>query len=192
MLEKIFQKAMGFLQQPKKAFDSEKKTEVMEGFIYMAVLSIVLAVLSGAMTLFSPISPGAFAIAAIVGIYIGGVVFSVIGGLWLHLWAYIFGAKKGLHQTLKTVFYAGTPNYLLGWIPFIGMIFGLWTLYLDWIGLQRLQAMPGDKAALAIIIAFIIPMIVAAILFMIGLALFSSYAGTLPQGMLPPGFEMPG
>jgi hypothetical protein len=188
MLSKIFDKAMVFLKQPAKAFDNEKKTEVMEAFIYMAVLSIVAAVLSGVVSLFSTLP--VFVLSVIVLGYIGSIVISVIIGLWLHLWAYIFGAKKGLHQTLKTVFYAGTPNYLLGWIPFIGIIFWLWTIYLNWIGLQRLQGLPGNKAAGAILIAFIIPAIIIGALVILGLALMSAYS-TFSPDMLPAGMEMP-
>ena len=96
----------------------------------------------------------------------------MIAGLWLHLWAYIFGAKKGLHQTLKTVFYGGTPSYLLGWIPFIAILFWLWSLYLQWIGLQKLHDMPGNKALLSILIAFILPLIILTILALLALSFF--------------------
>lgn len=184
MLNKLFQKAMGFLQQPKRAFDSEKGTELADGFVYLLVLSLVTAVLSGILSIFNPTIPGLFLV-AIVGAYVGGIIGAVIGGLWLHLWAYIFGAKKGLHQTLKANFYGGTPTYLLGWIPIINVLAGLWSIYLYWIGLQRLQSMPGDKAALSVVIAIIIPMLVFAALFMAGLALLSSMGGMDPNMMFP-------
>jgi hypothetical protein len=186
MLNKIFQKAMGFLQQPAKAFDAESKTEPMEAFVYMAVLSIVGAVLTGIVSLFSPLGGGFLVMTAILGAYIGGIVFSVISGLWLHLWAYIFGAKKGLNQTLKTVFYGGTPSYLLGWIPFIGILFFLWSLYLEWTGLQRLHGMPGDKAALSIVVAFVIPFVLLIVLAMVALSLLSPFLSQM--GGFPPGF----
>jgi hypothetical protein len=163
MLDKIFQKAMGFLQQPAKAFDNEKATDIMEAFKYMVVLFLVVSVLSAIVSL----NPLIF-----ITTYVFGIVFAVIAGLWLHLWAYIFGAKGGLHQTLKTVFYGGTPTYLLGWIPLINILTGLWFLYLGWVGLKRLQGMPGDRAAFSILIAFIIPMMIIGIIALTFLALF--------------------
>ena len=184
MLNKILQKAIGFLQQPAKAFDAEANTEPMEAFIYMALLSIVGAVLVGVVSLFNPLGGGLFAVVAIT--YIGGIVFSVISGLWLHLWAHIFGASRELNQTLKTVFYGGTPSYLLGWIPLIGMLFSLWSLYLEWTGLQRLQGMPRDKAAFSILVAFIIPFVVLVVLAMVALSLLGPLA--YQMGTLPPGF----
>jgi hypothetical protein len=155
MLNKIVEKAKGFLQRPEAAFSSEKTTDPMDGFIYMAVLSLVSAILAGAIVL-SPL--------AIVEAYIFGIVFIVIAGLWLHLWALIVGAKGGLKQTLKAVFYGGTPGYLLGWIPYIGILFSLWSLYLEWMGLKVLHEMSGDKAALSIVIAIVIPAIIALVL----------------------------
>ena len=126
MSNEIFQKAMGFLQQPTKAFEKEKKTDITSAFVYMAALAIIVAVLSGIVSLFTP-AAAPFVIFTIVGGYIGIIIGSVIIGLWLHLWAYIFGAKKGLNQTMKTVFYGGTPNYLLGWIPipYINILFSI-------------------------------------------------------------------
>ena len=178
---------MGFLQQPTKAFASEKKTELPEAFIYMAILSIVSAVLGGIIGLVF-VGP-LLGIVGIIGGYIGGLIFAVIGGLWLHLWAYIFGAKGGLNQTLKATFYGGTPSYLLGWIPAIGGLFGLWSLYLQWTGLKSLHGMEGSKAAFAMVITFIIPALIIVVLLMIGIALFTSMGGDL--GMMPPMFETP-
>lgn len=164
MLNKIIQKAMDFLQRPKKAYDKEKTTDVSDAFVYIIILYLVVAVLSAVVSL---VTEDAFlAGITLVSVYVGGIILSIIAGLWLHLWVYIFGAKKGLNQTLKTVFYAGTPSYLLGWIPipYISLVFWLWSLYLNWIGLQKLQGMKEDKVVYALLIAFVIPMILAWIL----------------------------
>jgi hypothetical protein len=180
MLNDIFQKAMGFLKQPAKAFEKESATDVTAAFKYMLVLMLVVAILSAAISLNA---------LAFVGIYVFGIFGSVIVGLWLHLWAYIFGAKKGLNQTLKTVFYGGTPNYLLGWIPIINILASLYAIYLYWVGLKGLQVMPGDKALFAILIAIIIPMI---ILVVMGLLLLAALAPILGgTGGLGPGFPLP-
>ncbi len=182
MLEKLFQKAMGFLQKPEAAFNKEKKTELMEGFIYLAILSIITAVLSGIVSL----SFGnTLVIPTIVSGYMFGIVGAVLGGLWLHLWAYIFGAKGKLEQTLKTMFYGGTPSYLLGWVPFVGILAGLWSIYLTWIGLQNLHGLKGDRAAFAVITAFIIPLLIFAAL---GIMLAMMFADTTQFTGLLPGF----
>ena len=190
MSDGIFQKAMGFLQQPTKAFDKEKKTDLTSAFTYMAVLAIIVAVLSGIVAIIMAPVLGVFVVATMVAAYIGVLIGNIIGGLWLHLWAYIFGAKKGLNQTLKTVFYAGTPNYLLGWIPIINWVFMLWGLFLDYVGLKTLHGMPGNRAALAVIIAIVIPVIIAALAAVYFISLFSSYGGFGGE-MFPPGMVLP-
>ncbi len=191
MLNEIFQKVMGFLQKPVKAFDAEKKTEPMEALIYVAIVSVVGAVMGGILTM-ATTANALMAGVAIIGAYVAGIVLVVISGLWLHLWAYIFGAKGGLNQTLKTVFYGGTPSYLLGWIPFIGILFFLWSLYLEWTGLQRLHGMPGDKAAFSIVVAFIIPLVVMAVLAMLALTFLVPFASQMEgfptSDFLPAGF----
>ncbi len=186
MLEGLFQKAVLFLKQPEKAFAAEKKTDVSQAFIYLAILSLVGAVLGGIVTAAMAL-PGAFALLLIPAGYLMGIIGAVIMGLWLHLWAYVFGAKGGLHETLKAAFYGGTPVYLLGWIPFIGFLFSLWSVYLQWLGLKGLQGMKGDKAAIAVIVAFVIPMAIAGLIALFALSMFAY----MPVNTLPPGMEMP-
>ncbi|MBN2043212.1 MAG: YIP1 family protein [Candidatus Aenigmarchaeota archaeon] len=180
-----FNKGMEFLKEPNKAFDSVKKVTIGEAFKYMLVMSVVVAVLNGIITtLLYSMVPAVFAaqmpmqlgpvvlISTIIMSYIGIIVVNLLWSLWLHLWVYILGARKGLEKTMKTVFYAGTPNYLLGWIPFINIVFGVWSLVLSGLGLMRLQEINGGKAALAIIIAIIIPVVILLSVFAFFIAAF--------------------
>ncbi len=180
-----FNKGMEFLKEPSKAFDSVKKVTIGEAFKYMLVMSIVVAVLSGITTtllyLMVPsmlasqlpmqIGPVFLVIMIITG-YIGIIVFNLLWSLWLHLWVYVLGARKGLEQTMKTIFYAGTPYYLLGWIPFINIAAGMYALVLSGLGLMRLQEVNGGKAVLAILIAIIIPGVIALSIFAFLMAAF--------------------
>lgn len=190
MSDGIFQKAMGFLQQPIKAFENEKKTDLTTAFTYMATLAIILVILSGVVSIITVPELGTAVLATIVMGYIGVLVGGVIVGLWVHLWAYIFGAKGGLNQTLKTIFYGGTPNYLLGWIPYIGPIFMIWDIILYYLGLKTLHGMPGDRAALTIIIAIVIPVIIITIAAAWLYLMLASYGG-LGGEMFSPGMELP-
>lgn len=166
---KYIYKASDFLKTPSKSFDSVKGEKLGEAFKFMLVVAIIFAVLNGIVaglmgTYTSMMLPGMGAVflpAVIIGGiiigYIGVVIFSTIWGLWLHLWAYIFGARKGLEQTMKVVYYGNSPTYLLGWIPLISIVFTLWSLVLEVIGLKELQEMEKIKAAIAVIIAIVIP-----------------------------------
>jgi hypothetical protein len=100
----------------------------------------------------------------------------VIGALWIHLWAMVVGAKNGLEQTMKSVFYGATPMYLLGWIPFVGILASLWGLVLVGIGLMRLQNLSSGRAILAILIAIVIPVVIA-------FSILAVFLGTLLMGL---------
>ena len=174
---KYIYKAIDFLKTPAKGFDSIKGEKLGEAFKFMLVVAIVLAVLNGIVsglmgTYVSTLFPGmegmlpVLIVGAIVGGYIGIIIFLTVWGLWLHLWAYIFGARKGFEQTMKSVYYGYSPAYLLGWIPVISIIFTVWSLVLQWMGLKKLQGLETGKAALAMIIAIIIPLVIAAAAFM--------------------------
>lgn len=166
MPNKTFKKPIEFLRHPKEAFDRERGTKLIGAFRYMALLLIIVSAFSAAFYLesLSHEEVSLFLEEDFPIMYLLGLVFTIAAGFWLHLWSYVFGAKKGVHQTLKAFFYGGTPYYLLGWIPFMGLLSWAWSLYLDWLGLRRLHGMPGDRAAFSIMVAFVIPTLSLAVL----------------------------
>ena len=109
-------KGIAFLTDPTKSFDSVKNATFGEAFKYVAVLAIITAVLSAIMssmvTLFGmsfaptgtpglgAVGPTVFVSSLVMG-YFGILIGYLIFGLWLHLWVYIFGGRKGIEQTIK-------------------------------------------------------------------------------------------
>jgi hypothetical protein len=174
---KYLNKGINFLKTPSATFDKEKTTSLGEAFKYMLVMGIIVAVLGGTVGILTtsyiqslfgiPVSSTEFLpmiiLVGIVGGYLGLMIGNIIFSLWLHLWVYLLGAKKGLEQTMKSVFYGDTPYYLIGWIPLINIIALIWSVVLSGIGLTRLHGITGGKAALAIIISIVIPLIVIAL-----------------------------
>ncbi|HEX3002286.1 MAG TPA: YIP1 family protein, partial [Methanoregula sp.] len=100
------------------------------------------------------------------GVLIGGAIITILFSLWLHLWVYLLGGRKGIFETAKAVIYGMTPGMLFGWIPFIGFLFGLWSIVLQIIGIRELQEMSSGKALVAMIIAVMVPLIVLVLLAM--------------------------
>jgi len=168
--------AVDFLRAPSKSFDSVKGVKLGETFRFVLVTTIVFAVLNGVVgglvgsytmpTGFGGVFLPAVIVMIIVASYIGIIIYLTLFGLWLHLWAYIFGARKGLEQTMKSVYYGYSPSYLLGWIPIVSIVFGLWSLTLQGMGIKRLHGMATGRAAAAVIIAFLIPLIVVVVLWL--------------------------
>lgn len=195
---KYIYKAIDFLKAPEKSFDSVKGESLGEAFKFMLVVSIILAVLNGIISgllgnFFSAGFGGMGAmllpvviVGAIVGGYIGLIIFLTVWGLWLHLWAYIFGARKGLEQTMKSVYYGYSPSYLLGWIPIVSIIIAIWSLVLQGMGIKNLHGITGGKAALSLIIAIVIPLVIAIVLFVTFIATLLPMIGAETFGGLSP------
>ena len=203
MCRACLEQAKLFLTDPERAFDSVRKKEMSDSFVYMALLLPITSVLLAIM--FFHVSP-ILAIAILVLSYVGSIVSTAVMGFWVHLWAWIFGAKKGVEETMKAVFYGMTPRHVFGWVVAIPLalvlppitfpltqltqspqfftgvlasvaiqaVLGLWTLYLLWHGLRKLQNMPNDKATGAIVMAVIVVplLIILALLLLLGLFAF--------------------
>jgi hypothetical protein len=58
------------------------------------------------------------------------------------------------------VIYGSTPRLLLGWIPFLGILFALWSLVLCVLGVRELHGISTGKAAVAVVVAILIPLII--------------------------------
>jgi hypothetical protein len=106
----------------------------------------------------------AFLIFSIIMGYVIAVITALIsyfiGGLWIHLWVYILGGRKGIPQTLKAYGYGQTPTLIFGWIPFIGGIFSIWSLIVYIIGIRELHEISTGKAVAAVLLAIFIPVII--------------------------------
>jgi len=98
--------------------------------------------------------------------YVTGFIATMVVGVWLHLWAWLFGAR-GFGSTLKIVVYGSTPSFLLGWlvvVPVVGRYVRLaliiWSFVLFWIGLKKLHHLPswkaGAVAGIALVVGFVL------------------------------------
>ncbi len=178
------QQVKDFLLTPSKAFGAVKGVNLGRAFRYflplLLIYSVLLAILTAAAvglmgSIFGTFFAGPIgglagglvlgplaALIVLVTVLIGGIIGVFIGGIWLHIWVYIFGGRKGIEQTIKVCMYAFTPTALIGWIPFINIIGGIWTLILSIIGVRDLHSITTGRAVAAVIIAAIIPLAIAA------------------------------
>jgi hypothetical protein len=117
------------------------------------------------------------AVVLFIAVLVGGIIGAFIDGLWIHLWVYIVGGRKGVGQTIKAVMYGATPYCLLGWIPIVNFIAEIWMIVVAILGVRQLHELSTGKAVLAVIIAIIIPAII------IG-AIFAAFMATMPKGLV--------
>lgn len=182
MIDSIVNKVKGFLLNPVESFKQSKNDEQNVVFTYFAAILLVHSLLSAIISIFwiekIPMYPGMMTGVAVPVIVFFmalacGFIFTLLFAAWLHLWVYLLGGRNGIMQTFKAIIYGNTPRFLLGWIPFIGIIFALWSLVLSVLGIRELQDMSNGKAILAVVIAVIIPLIV---FILIAAYFFISYA----------------
>jgi hypothetical protein len=174
----ILGRIRGFAFNPAKEFAAAKKDTLMDAFKYYVLLLVVLGVILGVL----------FAIAAAVvgsmpglpdiggllfllgsGTFVGIIVIGFFAALyiivWLHIWVYLFGGRKGLKETAKAVTYGATPCLLLGWIPVANVIIGpIWSVLVVISGVMELQELSPGMAILAIIVAILVPVIIIGVI----------------------------
>jgi len=175
MIDAIIAKVKGFIVSPVESFRAARPdgTDVAVPYlialllVHAAMIAIISLIGITAMGMLSPMIPR-FAMPVVIffGVLIGGAIVTILFSLWLHLWVYLLGGRKGLFETAKAVIYGMTPGMLLGWIPFIGFLFCLWSIVLQIIGVRELQDMSSGKALVAMIIAVMVPLIVLVLLAM--------------------------
>jgi hypothetical protein len=140
---------------------------VILGLLLGIILAVVLTAFLGMLVAMIPGVPagvtgfGLILIPIIlVCMIVGGLLGLIIGGAWLHLWVYACGGREGYRQTVKAIAYGGTPAYVLGWIPFLNIIGGIWAFVVCLIGLSRLHGIGIGRALVAYILACIIPVVI--------------------------------
>ncbi|HII99281.1 MAG TPA: YIP1 family protein [Methanoregula sp.] len=173
MITSIFGKAKGFLLTPVETFRQSKDDELSAVFSYFIALLLFNAILSAAFAAIMIETLPALAmmtwgmsvpVAIFLMMLVGGFIATLVFGVWLHLWVYLFGGRRGIMQTINAVIYGSTPRLLFGWIPFIGFIFTLWSLALGILGVRELQEIDSLKATLAVALAVMIPVILLIVL----------------------------
>lgn len=175
MIDAIIAKVKGFIVSPVESFRAARPdgTDTVVPYlislllVHAAMMAIISLVGISVMGMLSPMMPR-FAMPVVIffGVLIGGAIVTILFSLWLHLWVYLLGGRKGLFETAKAVIYGMTPGMLLGWIPVIGFLFCLWSIVLQIIGIRELQEMSSGKALVALIIAVMVPLIVLVLLAM--------------------------
>lgn len=175
MIDDIIARAKGFIISPVESFQAARADGTDAAVPYLIALLLFHAVMTAIVSLIGISAMGMFAhmmprfampVVIFFGALIGGAVLTILFSLWLHLWVYLLGGRKGLLETAKAVIYGMTPGMLLGWIPFIGFLFCLWSIVLQIIGVRELQEMSSGKALVAMIIAVMVPLIIVVLLAM--------------------------
>lgn len=181
----------GILTEPSKTFDALKEESIGEALKYYAVFvaissaiyAVMFSLFFGMMlrqfgTMMGMGTGVAAGVAMFFMLFIFGIIGVIIVGSIFHIFVYIAGGRKGLNQTIKAVIYGSTPGMLLGWIPLVGIIAGIWSLILEVLGIRQLHEMTTERAILAVVLVFVVSVIIAVILAVVIAAFIFSMRST--------------
>lgn len=196
MITEIIAKAQGFMVNPVECYQNSRGDESFVVLYFLALLAVSAVLTTGcaligisAVGSFTQMMPAAAVPPALFLCFlVGGIIMTAVFSLWLHLWVYILGGRKGIWQTVKAVVYGMTPGLLLGWIPFIGPLFALWSIVLQILGIRELQEISSKRAILALFIAVVVPLmllILLALYFMVNTVAFSTIPAAPENYMYP-------
>ncbi len=168
----VAEKVKGFFLKPSAMFQATRTESLSSAFQYYVILLIIFSVLlfivvAVASTAIPAITSGLLPVRFGAGLSLF-LVFSLfviqlygifLSGLTYHVFVILFGGRQGVVQTIKTVMYASTPHFILGWIPIISIVGAVWTLILIIIGIRENQEMPLGRAVLVLIVPLVLGLI---------------------------------
>jgi len=213
MLDALVKTVMGFLMSPVEAFKQVGGKTLGAAYQYYAMLVLIFSILFGFVTLIMgavmlntlvqqvsmiPLIGRLISVElAKFGTFIAtsqlfvvylvflALLFGVFFvGLFLHVFVVLMDGKKSVKETLKTTMFAATPVLLLGWIPFIGILGGIWSFVLLILGFRDNNGLSLEKS----VIAAILPVVLWWILLILGATMISSFFGAL-QSLVPALFK---
>jgi len=174
------EKVKGFLGAPSNTFNDVKAEALGNALKYFTIWAVIYAILrtivfytverrvfqilwdllevsDAAVYRFDPVI---FALLAVVGAFAS----LFISGSLTHLFVWAFGGRKGYGNTIKAFAYGNTPVLLFGWIPFVGMLFPVWALVLNIIGIRQLHEISTGRAIGAVLLGIVAIVIIAVLI----------------------------
>lgn len=164
-IQYIIDRAKGIILNPKKEWQSIKGEQKSnkELLLYYALPLIVLAVLTGFI--------GSWSLSIAVYQLISPLLGIIVASYVINELAEKFNSTKKLNNAFKLVVYAATPSllaaiianlsFLLSWVS----LFGLYSIYLFWIGIPQMMDTPHDKRLGYVLAAALVIIIIQIILF---------------------------
>jgi hypothetical protein len=164
LLEEEFEKARRVIVEPKAFFREYEAKKFSDSLRYVAVVTIVLAVMSPIMEWLTGglMTVDIFFLSAL-SIYILILIAFFILLALLHILLYLFGSRKDIKTTATVVSYGSTPVMLFGWVPLLGEISPIWSLILYIIAVAKRCEMPYLRATIVVVVMLVTLIILAQI-----------------------------
>lgn len=181
----FFDKIVGSLTNPDAFFKAiRSESGLGKALVYFAILSLIIVIVQTLAVTFNlqillPPYAGELTYTKIIQNYVTSLIGAfIIVGIF-HLFVKLFNGVGDYSQTFKSYAYGMTAGLLFGWIPYLGVLGQLYSLYLFVKGLSVLHGLTMWKAFFAFFIPVLILIIIVAILFLVGAAYLAGlYSGS--------------
>lgn len=167
----IWNRIVGFVRSPTETFNGVKDEDSLGAnsikhclklLIIFAILQTLLfttipqyyTIVMSFITTFVPVNfytqwPP---LVGFIYIFVGGLIAILGVSLLTHICAIVLGGRKEVGQTIKSMAYGSTPLLLLGWIPFLGIVFVIWSMVVSIIGIRQLHEVSMGRAVAAFVL----------------------------------------
>jgi len=153
-----FKKVREIMLSPSRFFRKIKREKgITNAFKYLVILSVVpaIAITFSAFAIPTESLFSRLGVVALILLYFLSLLGQFISSMIVHAFVYLLKGRGNYGDTFKVIVYGSTPSLLLSWIPFLGFIFGLYSLYLTVKGISIVHSV-SILRALAIILLPII------------------------------------
>lgn len=149
---RLIEKIKTIFLNPDNFFKKVQKEKPVESIKFLIFLSIISGILAGAFLSFGQ-SPSSMFTAAFVLMMPVLMFFSYLfNTVTTQLFVMVFGGNADITQTMKSVIYSSLPATIFAWIPIIGIVASIYSLYINILGLSRYHKISRVRALFAIIV----------------------------------------
>lgn len=167
-LKRPFHMAWGMLVHPFRTFEETKMNTLGQAILYFMAWAVVFLGISVALIEFVGTTGGIYPVLEALGatsvsdtvivlafLLIAALVLVLIIVGLIYFICIVFGGKGGYDETAKVVIYGSTPGYLLGWIPFLLLIPGVWSLINQGIGFKELHRLTAIRIVGVVVLSIV-------------------------------------
>lgn len=181
VLESVYSRAKGVILEPEKFFKRVRKERGMDDALrYLAVVALVDAFFNAVLTSVQR-GVASFAFGFLLR-YLFILAFFLVAAFVLHLSSAALGGRGSYESSLRALAYGYTPAALVGWIPWVGLLGLLYSLYLYVKGVSVLHAVSMWRSAAIVFLPvlllagllFVVIVVIFAVLIALGLVGFSA------------------
>jgi hypothetical protein len=113
-----------------------------------------------------------FVASIVILVVIGIIALPVVAGIYQLLVRIVVGSENsGYRATFRVVAYAAVVN-LVSWIPIIGLLLSLYSLYLQVVGFREVHETTTGRAILVFVLFFVAAIVVGVLIGMVVAAIF--------------------